>query len=64
MAGPVVADLEMEGVVEGALECFGQRCEREWHVWQIGSPRGAPCPGCGRLAAVRAARRSRHILVG
>jgi hypothetical protein len=30
VAGPVVADLELEGVVEAALEHFGHGSEHEW----------------------------------
>ena len=33
MAGPVVADLELEGVVEVALESFGQGSEDERELW-------------------------------
>ncbi len=33
MAGPVVADLELEGVEEAALERFGQGPERERELW-------------------------------
>ena len=48
MAGPVVADLELEGVVEAALERLGQDAERERQLWHSGQ---RPRPGrwCMRM---------------
>ena len=43
MAGPVVADLELEGVVEAALERFGQGPERERELWHPRQQVGVVC---------------------
>jgi hypothetical protein len=40
VAGPVVADLELEGVVEAALERLGQDAKRERQLWHSGQQVG------------------------